>query len=230
MAIDLERNGLPRLPISRSLDDMAYEAIKEAIISGSFAAGAPLVETRIAEQLGVSKTPVRAAFRRLEARGFLERVPHSGVYVTEYSFQDVKDVFAVRAVLEGLAMRIAAAACSQQEIDEARTLLEAAERSLNEGKADQARELGREWHSLLLSTVPNRFLSDMLELLKDHIERGRSMTAIDLDSARKSIKEHNRILDAIEARDGELAENLVRTHLVRVVEDFEDFSASSQAD
>ncbi len=226
MNVDIVRGELPRLPASRSLDDMAYEAIREAIISGSFAAGAPLVETRIAEQLGVSKTPVRAALRRLEARGFVERVPHSGVYVTEYSFQDVQDVFAVRAVLEGLAMRIAASSCSQQEIEEARTLLGAAERALNEGKTGLARELGREWHGLLLSTVANRFLSDMLELLKDHIERGRSMTAIDVDSARKSVEEHTQVLDAIEARNGELAEDLVRTHLMRVVEDFEGFSAN----
>jgi len=216
------------LAVSRSLDDMAYEAIREAILSGSFAAGAPLVETRIAEQLGVSKTPVRAAFRRLEARGFVGRVPNSGVHVTEYSFQDVKDVFAVRAVLEGLAMRIAASACSQQDIEEARALLDAAERALNDGEMDQARELGREWHNLLLSTVANRFLSDMLELLKDHIERGRGMTAIDLDSALESVEEHYRVLDAIEARNGELAESLVRAHLIRVVEDFEGFSATRE--
>ena len=226
MNANIEGGELPRLPASRSLDDMAYEAIREAIISSRFAAGAPLVETRIAEQLGVSKTPVRAAFRRLEARGFVERVPHSGVYVTEYSFQDVKDVFAVRAVLEGLAMRIAALACSQQEIEEGRALLAATERALNEGKMDLARELGREWHGLLLSAVANRFLSNLLDLLKDHIERGRSMTAIDLESARKSVEEHYQVLDAIEARNGELAEHLVRAHLMRVVEDFEEFSAS----
>ncbi len=91
-----------------SLKDKAYHAIKAAILSLKLKPGDPLVESDLAQQLGISKTPVRDALLELEREGFVTKVPFKGTYVTEITLKDVREVFQVRAVLEGLAARLAA--------------------------------------------------------------------------------------------------------------------------
>ncbi len=92
---------------------------------------------------------------------------------------------------------------------------------MHNGDTEASRELGRSWHAVLRRPLKNEVLLDLLGLLKDHVERGRGLTSRDPASAVKSIEEHHAVLDAIEARDGELAERLLRAHLERVVADFE---------
>ncbi|MBI4757519.1 MAG: GntR family transcriptional regulator, partial [Chloroflexi bacterium] len=99
---------LARVEGPLSLKDKAYAAIKDAILSLQLKPGEPLVETELAEQLGISKTPVRDALQHLERGGFVTRVLFKGTYVTEVTLKDLKEVFQLRAVLEGLAARLAA--------------------------------------------------------------------------------------------------------------------------
>ena len=98
---------LGRVSDSVSLKDKAHAAIKDAILSFKLEPGAPLVETQLAEELGISKTPVRAALEELEREGFVTRILFKGTYVTEVTVKDLVEIFQLRAVLEGLATHLA---------------------------------------------------------------------------------------------------------------------------
>ncbi len=216
----VETQALDRLPTATSLDDLAYRALKEAIIAGRLKDRAPLVEAALAAQLGVSKTPVRSALRRLEAEGFVHKVPHGGAHVAALSLRDVQDLYTVRSVLEGLAVRLATPLHTEADIHEMASLLAAAERACEARDLQRTTEWGSRWHSLLRRPVENRFLSDILRLLYDHIERARRLTSMEHASALQSIQEHYAVLQAVRLRNAELAEERMRAHLARVVLDF----------
>ena len=114
----LEKVGAPL-----SLKDRAYAAIKEAILSLKLQPGTLLVETELARQLGISKTPVRDALQELEREGLVTRILFKGTYVTEVSARDAEEIFQLRAVLEGLAARLATPRLTPEDLARARQLL-----------------------------------------------------------------------------------------------------------
>ncbi len=221
--------GLGRIPNDRSLNDLVYNKLKRAIVTHQLEAGKPLVEADVATLLGVSKTPVRAALQRLELERFVERVPYSGTRVAELSPADVREIYEVRSALEGLAVTLATPLYTSQDIEHMKALLSAAEDALAASDIERARDLGSEWHAYLTRPSSNKFLRELLRMIESHVERSRTLTSRDLDSAKKSVQEHWAVLEAIEARQPELAERLLKIHLVRVDLDFESSEAPQRA-
>lgn len=202
-----------------SLKDRVYAAIKDAILSLKLKPGTPLVEAQLAEELGVSKTPVREALSELEREGFVTRILFKGTYVTEVTAKDVMEIFQLRAVLEGLAARLATPLFSSQELDEIAHNLTASEAALAEGDLTLCSKLGKTLHDAIINKADNQRLMLIIRNLDDHIQRFRAISDQISGRLNKSVREHRRILDALRQRDPAAAEQAMRDHLHSVMED-----------
>jgi GntR family transcriptional regulator, rspAB operon transcriptional repressor len=204
-----------------SLEKFAYDALKDAIVSFRFTPGQSLVETDLARQLNISKTPVRDALLRLEKEGFVTKVPYTGYYVMEITPQSVKEMFEIQAVLEGLAARQAALQFNQKDKLHAISLIHAHNQALFASQMQDASALNREFHDLILQRAGNQRLQAMLQNLDDHLQRYRTLSNYQSGRLMKSVEEHQRVLDAILNQDPQEAENTMRAHILSVLEDLE---------
>ena len=213
-----------------SLKDKAYTAIKDAIVSVKLKPGTPLVETQLAEELGISKTPVRAALEELEREGFVTRILFKGTYVTEVTVKDLVEIFQLRAVLEGLAARIATPLFSPRQLDRIAQNLTAAEAALAEGDLALCSELGKSLHDAIIDKADSQRLTLIIRNLDDHVQRFRAISDQISGRLNKSVKEHRQVLDGLRRRDPDAAAQAMRNHMHSVLQDLswpEDPSAHS---
>jgi DNA-binding GntR family transcriptional regulator len=218
---------LDRVSAPVSLKDQAYLAIKAAILSMELEPGYPLVESELAEQLGISKTPVRTALHELERDGLVTKVLYKGTYVTEITGDDIREVFQLRAVLEGFGARLSVPALDKEDLAQGRELLSSTETALEAGDRALASQLGAQFHDLIRRKAGNERLLHILHNLDDHTQRFRLLSDRISGRLEKSLGQHKAILEALEARDPELAERRVREHLSSVIE---ELSAEWSAD
>jgi DNA-binding GntR family transcriptional regulator len=213
---------LPKVAEPVSLKDKAYNVIKSAILSLKLKPGDPLVESDLAQQLGISKTPVRDALLELEREGFVTKILFKGTYVTEVTLKDVREVFQVRAVLEGLAARLAAPLLSAEELEDTEEIITAAEAALAEGDIALCSEHGKRFHNLIINKAGNQWLQSITRNLDDHLQRFRLLSDQINGRLNKSLKEHRKILEALRGRDPLAAEESVRDHLFSVLQDLSE--------
>jgi len=204
-----------------SLERLAYDAIKEAILSFKIKPGENLVESELASQLQISKTPVRDALIWLEKEGFVVRVPYKGTTVSEITHESMKNIFEIRAVLEGLATRAATPMITEDEIDELQLLVKKHGRAVHEGRLDDASRYNRQFHDLIVQKSPNPWLKQILANLDDHLRRYRTLSNFQAGRIGKSADEHQAILDAIIQHDAETADRSMEKHLLSVMEDLD---------
>jgi DNA-binding GntR family transcriptional regulator len=210
---------LPKVADPVSLKDKAYNTIKSAILSLKFKPGDPLVENDLAQQLGISKTPVRDALLELEREGFVTKVLFKGTYVTEITLKDVREVFQLRAVLEGLAARLAAPLFSAEELEEVEKALTTAEAALAEENLALCSERGKRLHDAIINKADNQRLTLIIRNLDDHVQRFRLLSDQISGRLDKSVKEHRRVLEALRQQDPTTAEQAMRNHLFSVLQD-----------
>ena len=213
-----------------SMEQFAYQAIKEAILTFHFLPGENLVESVLAAQLNISKTPVRDALTQLVRDGFIEKLPFKGYYVTRVSCQDMVDIFEVRSMLEGLAARCAVARMLPEQIAEAEALVDAHTRAAAEGNNDLASQTNRDFHQLLIQCGGSDRVIDILNHLDEHLQRYRILSNISNGRLAKSAEEHEEIMAAIQRGDADGAEEAARRHLLSVSEDLarQDFDTLIQ--
>jgi DNA-binding GntR family transcriptional regulator len=211
---------LPQVNVSMTLTERVYETIKEAILDLKFKPGSPLVEDDLARQLGTSKTPVRDAFLALERDGLVTKIPYKGTYVSKVSLRDATEIFELRAVLEGLAVRLAGPALSHNDLDLAKRILDDSEAALTRGDAAATSLLGAKFHRIMHERAHNRRLIPILEKLEDQLRRLRLMSDQGAGRLQKSIAEHRQILAALRAGDAASAEGAMRIHLESVLNVF----------
>ena len=188
----------------------AYSLILEAIDRGDFAPGQRLVETDIADRLGVSRTPVREALQRLEAHGVVTREGRS-LKVATLDHSELGELYEVRQVVEGLAARLAARHAAPEEIEVLRGMVEA-DRALLEDPTALALS-NRRFHRQLHRASHNRYLIQMLESIRRSMVLLSSTTLISPGRGRESLSEHDRIVSAIEARDEGAAQTAAEAHI-----------------
>jgi len=214
-----ESYRLEKVGNASSLKDKAYIAIKDAILSLKLEPSAPLVEGDLAQQLGISKTPVRDALQELEREGFVTRVLFKGTYVTDVTMKDMAQVFPLRAVLEGLAARLATPLFTSPELDQIAADLTAAEAALDKGNLALCSERGQKLHKAIINKVDNQRLTTIIHNLDDHVRRFRALSDRISGRLNKSVKEHRRVLDALYRQDAAAAEQAMRDHLFSVLQD-----------
>ena len=198
--------------------DAAYLALRQGILQGDLAPGERLRSDALANELKVSRTPVREGLRKLEAEGLVQR-SGSGLIVREFSEQDLTELFYVREALEGMAARLAAENATPGEIADIRELLDDMEAVGQRGDVVALRPLTAEYHRLVGRAAHNGRLLQSLESLLEHVRQMQTSTLLNIEGrAVDALKEHHELLQAIEARDADSAEKLARTHRRKTLE------------
>lgn len=197
----------------KPLREIVFESMREAILSGVLEPGERLMEIQLAEEMGVSRTPVREAIRKLELENFVVMIPRKGAYVAGVSSKDVADVFEIRSALEGLAAGLAAERITDDE-------LEQMERALfyraNEGELDLEQIVKRDtdFHALLYSASRNERLIQILANLREQIQRFRATSLAVPGRNKLALEEHRMIVEALRNHDSEEAQSLAMAHIV----------------
>ncbi len=196
---------------ARSSASDAYEKLLAAIEDGGLSAGMRLRETELAEQLAISRTPVREALKRLELQGLVVHEPHHGAVVASLEYGQVTELYLLREVLEGTAARLAAQHATAIEIGVLERMVEA-DRALTRKPMHLARS-NRRFHQQVRDTARNRYLGTALENLRLSLALLAGTTLGASGRAEESIAEHAAIVARIAARDPDGAEATARHHI-----------------
>jgi DNA-binding GntR family transcriptional regulator len=222
-AADLPAPRLAVDPIASpdSFKRQAYSALKNAIASMDVYASRAeirLDERRLAQEFGISRTPVREAMAQLEREGFVRSVPRRGVYVVRKTKREVIELITAWAALESMAARLITESASDEDIASLRRMFATFENGAVRVHLDEYSEINIGFHQTIIRMSGNRILIDLAENLFAHMRMIRRKTIGERDRADRSISDHMNIIQAIEARDTVRAENLVRDHALGLAE------------
>jgi DNA-binding GntR family transcriptional regulator len=211
------RERLKGLKTTGSAVDAVYEVLRRSILDGELPPGHRLRSDVLANELKVSRTPVREALRKLETEGLVD-ASRSGLVVRQSSEEDLIEIFYLREALEGMAARLAAENATRAEIDELHALFEDMEAVAARGDIALVRKLTGEFHVLVCRASHNKRLIQSLQGLLDHVRQAQSSTLYMPGRPADALKEHRALLRAIEKRDPDLAETLARQHRRKTLE------------
>lgn len=200
----------------RTSADRVFEALQDAIVRGEIPPGSRVGETELAMRFGTSRGPLREALRRLESRRLVERTPHVGIRIASLSPAALIEIYYVREALEGMAARLAALHMTDAEVAGLKALLATHEQD-EALKADMAyfqQEGDLDFHYRIIQGSHNTTLAELLiGELYHRVRMYRYQVSAYAKRSQRAFGEHQRIVEAIEARDGDLAEMLMRRHI-----------------
>lgn len=197
-----------------SLRGRVFNKIREDILNGKYKEHEELKEVAIGEELGVSRTPVREAFRQLELEGLIQIVPNKGAYVTGITAKDVQDIYMIRSLLEGLCARWATDNISAEQLEELEENVYLADFHAEKGHLDQMAELDNRFHHILYEACSSKQLQKLLVDFHEYVLRVRKKTLSNGGRGKVSNDEHRQIMEAIKAKDKERAEALANEHMI----------------
>ena len=195
----------------------AYEAIKTRILDGTYEPGEKLSEEDLAAAVGVSRTPVREALRRLHAEGLVDWEANRGATVPAWNDQDLEEIFELRALLEGYGAELAAARITEKEISRLRELsteMEQYAAGMAEDRADRIAVCNAEFHEIILSAGRNRRLSALLGAVVQTPLVNRTFRRYDDAAMARSMSHHRELIDAFETGDRAWAGSVMRAHIL----------------
>src|ERR1700704_4165660 len=204
-----------------SFKSRAYSALRDAIVSMDVYRGRDAIrldERRLADDFGISRTPVREAMAQLEREGFVRSVPRRGSYVVRKTRREVIEMITAWAALESMAARLITENASSDEIAALRRMFATFENGQVRAHLDEYSEVNIEFHQTIIRMSRNRVLIDLAENLFTHMRMIRRKTIGEIDRADRSIRDHMNIIHALEARDTPRAEELVRAHALGLAE------------
>lgn len=201
-----------------SLRGRVFHKLREDILSGKYEEHEELKEVAIGEEMGVSRTPVREAFRQLELEGLIQIIPNRGAYVTGITEKDVKDIYMMRSLLEGLCARWATEHITGEQMDEMEENVYLAEFHAGKGHLEQLAALDNRFHEIMYEACNSKILEHQLKDLHQYVLRVRKKTLSSASRGPKSNEEHKGICEAIKEKDAELAEKLAHQHMINAYE------------
>lgn len=204
-----------------NLSDQAYKQIKDALCRGEIAAGDILSESRLAEELGMSRTPVREALHALSAEGWVEIRRGVGAYVKLLSSKDMEDLYEVRCLLEVQAAKTAVYYISEQEIDHLETQFRMVIEECDQGRQpDPERFSALDWalHELIVDRCQNNYIKSIMQNNNSNLMRYQFLSIEALNDTRESALQHLNILDILRSRDREKLTEALHRHLVWAAE------------
>lgn len=193
--------------------NLVYDYLYNAIRSGDIKAGQTLTERDLAEKLGVSRTPIREAIRRLEEHGLVTHEPHKGVKIITLSLEKVKQLYEVRELLEGLAVRNLSKLHTPEIISELNRYIERAEKEATENNVIELSQINSQFHLTLARLSGNLYLETIMNMLQTHIGLMMSTSLSRSGRPLENIEEHKMIIAAIKSGDGDYAENIAKYHV-----------------
>jgi DNA-binding GntR family transcriptional regulator len=207
--------ALAPLDASVSIGDRVYTALKEAIMAADIYAQREeirLDERQLSRALGVSRTPLREAMTRLEQEGFLRTVPRRGVFIVRKTKKEIIEIIEICAALESMAARLATLNASDESIGALRHMFDEFHSSAPSEHLHEYSDANIAFHQAIIRLSGSHLMGTTIENVLLHVRAIRRMTIAQSDRAARSIVDHMRIIEALEKRDTELAERLVRQH------------------
>lgn len=203
------------IDVSFVLKNKVYDGLKQAILSMNVYAQpgeTRLDERQLSEDFGVSRTPVREAITRLEQEGFVKVIPRRGAFVVRKTKKEILEMITVWAALESMAARLITESATDAQIASLRRMFATFDDDRVRAKIDEYSETNIKFHQAILNMSKCELLNQMAENLFAHMRWIRMRTIAEDDRASRSIIDHMHIIEALEQRDADLAERLVRAH------------------
>lgn len=197
----------------KTLREVIFHTIREAIIMGELKPGERLMEVHLAQKMGVSRTPVREAIRKLELEGLVTMIPRRGAHVSELSAKDIMDVLEVRASLDGLATVLSAERIRESELRELDNTKKQFVLYAEKGNLMGSIKKDVEFHDIIYKSSRNDRLIQIVNNLREQVHRFRVIYMKDYSSYSDLIREHTEIYEAISARDANRAMKAAQTHI-----------------
>lgn len=214
---------------SSSLTSVVQQELERRIVQGELAPGDKLIEAALAESLGVSRGPVREAFRMLEEAGLVRQEKNRGVFVRHIPLDEALEIFDLRAMMDEAVGRQLAASITPERLRQLRARVEAMERAVKAGDADGYHLLNLEFHDALVSFTGNRKLIALYRRLINELSLFRRLNLADASLLPVSANEHRAIVKAIAAGDADAAGRAMRQHVLDSKERTQRNNAPPQA-
>lgn len=210
----MERRLLPiKLDSYQPLREVVCETLRNAIVAGVLKPGERLMEIQVAEELGVSRTPVREAIRKLELEGFVVMIPRRGTYVSDLSIKDINEVYEVRTALDVLAAGLAAERITEEEMEQMERLLVQIGEYIEQNDMEKIVEADSQFHDILYRASRNERLVGIINNLREQLTRFRSLSMSYPGRLKEMLGEHTRLVEALGRRNVTLAQNLASEHM-----------------
>lgn len=200
----------------RPLREIVYEELKAQILKGDIKPGTRMMEVELAEVLGVSRTPVREAIRKLEKEGLVKIEPRRGAYASELSVKDMVDILEVRQSMEGLAAYYCAQRINDEQKEQLRDYALAFNEAVEEGVYEDMISYDTKFHHLIVECCNNDILVHMIEQLQEMVLRFRYLYYSDFKRAELMPAEHHEIFEAVASGDSERAREAAALHINRL--------------
>lgn len=210
------QDKLPASPAAKakaSYAEEALEKLRQAIVTGKLRPNQRLVESELAKRLGMSRTPVREALKRLQMQGYLSKLPSGGLIVTDHSPSQIRNLYEIREALETTAIRLACQRATQEQVDRAAEYHARSIEVIHNQDVNQFMKLNEAFHSELLSACGNEQLWSLIQNFRDQVFDRRIVQVFMTRDWRAMITHHARMLEAVRQRNTRLAEKTVRDHI-----------------
>jgi len=193
--------------------NLVYQRLRRAILDGQLKPESRLIERKLGEQLGVSRTPIREAIRMLELEGLVSYNPKSGAVVARINVKEVFEIYRIRAVLEGLAARMAAENINREELERLSELVARMEQLSQQGEIDDLGKVHQEFNDLIYRAAGSPRLYTMITSLVESVNRYIRVGYCFPGRVAEATAEHLQLVEALRGHDGELAEQVAREHI-----------------
>jgi DNA-binding GntR family transcriptional regulator len=195
------------------LRKIVYERLKDAILSGTIPKGTKLYESRIAEETGISRTPVREALHALERELLVTAIDKVGYQIVDTDLEDLEEISAIRKTVETLALQKAIDCIGENEIKRLEANLKRTEKALRDYKGDLFIQLDAEFHQVLCASSHSERLIRMADTLRKEMHRFRSRTKLDHELAVESLNYHRKIVNFLKIKDYRSAKKALNNHI-----------------
>ena len=202
-----------KLDSYQPLREVVCESLREAIRNGVLKPGERIMEIQLAEELGVSRTPIREAIRKLELEGYVVMMPRRGTYVASMSIRDINEIFEIRTALESLSNGLAADHITDEELEHLQRLLVIIGGYIKEGNIEKIVETDIEFHDMMYHAARNTRLVGIISNLRDQLTRFRTLSMSYPGRLEATIEEHRLIVEAIARGDRKAASKAAERHM-----------------
>ncbi|MCK4259353.1 MAG: GntR family transcriptional regulator [Halanaerobiales bacterium] len=198
---------------SRSLTSIIFDKIRDDILIGKYKNGQKIVETKLAAELGVSRTPVREALKQLDLDGLVDNIPNRGVVVKGISHQDIDDIYTIRVVMEGIAVKWAVERMEEKEIEFLKEILDLMEFYTFKKDIEKVVELNTKFHEAIYSATKSRYIEHVLKDFQYFMKKTRYKSLSVPGRMEEALEEHRKILQAFINRDIDEAIKTITDHV-----------------
>jgi DNA-binding GntR family transcriptional regulator len=196
-----------------TVESQVLDRLRDAILQGYFPAESQLNQVHVAAQFGVSRGPVRAAINKLEKEGLVRNVPHRGTFVTPLDQKMVSDLYNVRSVLEGYAMRLAVEHCTPEDIDRLTLLVEETRQAARRGDTSEVIRLDFLLHQFFVELSENTFLIQTWSTIKIHVQRALTFRHRSYPDLQEIADSHLPFIDLMKNKNAEEAAHVMEAHI-----------------